>query len=106
MLTQLSLFSMAILQLQELLTGHGLPQGSTHWPRPQDSTPQMPKFQDHHSVSEPNNTKVLMILMERHLKPQLESLYGPLNVSHLTVARALLYVALARGVSLTGPIFG
>ncbi len=104
-LTQLSLFSVALHQLQDLLTGHGLPQGSSHWPRPPESTPPLPKFQDHLPVYESSNAKVLMNLLERHLKPQMESLYGGLNVSRLTVARALLYIALARGISLTTTIF-
>ncbi len=37
-LTQLNLFSMALLQLQELFNGCGLPQDSTHWTRPPESS--------------------------------------------------------------------
>jgi hypothetical protein len=37
-LTQLNLFSAATSQLQELLSGGGLPQDSTHWMRPPESS--------------------------------------------------------------------
>lgn len=164
-LTQLNLISTALHQLQELLSGGGLPQDPTHWTRPSESSmvcqkhtstgscaawlmsalpnslllpsllshlffpppllssplppipspslhlsQSLPKFQDHLPLSDPTNSKVLIAVIDRQLKPHLEVLYGNGNVSRLAVVRALFYIALVQTHSgpsqISGASFG
>ena len=42
--------------------------------------------------------------MDKQLKPQMEALYGSLNVSKLAVARAMLYTALIQSKPGSSPL--
>ena len=58
-----------------------------------------PKFQDHSPITEANNSKILLIFIEKCFKTQLETIYGSELTSRLLLACALLYTKLAQSHS-------
>ncbi|XP_078673131.1 cilia- and flagella-associated protein 54-like isoform X2 [Branchiostoma floridae x Branchiostoma belcheri] len=95
-LTDLGLYSEAVVVLARLLHGDRLPHTSNSGFRQVESKMKARNnFDTSKPLSEPCNLKTLDYLCERRLTTSLANLYGPHLTCHLTLAQAHLIIALA-----------
>ncbi|CAC5396095.1 unnamed protein product [Mytilus coruscus] len=94
-LTELSLFNEAFIVMQRLLHGERLPHiGDSNF-RQVESKMSSLKYNTSKPITEPNNLKLLEMVLDKRLSSSLATLYGPHMTCHLSLAQANLFIKLA-----------
>ncbi|KAL3852227.1 hypothetical protein ACJMK2_015897, partial [Sinanodonta woodiana] len=97
-LTDLGLYSEAVIVLQRLLHGERLPHmGDTSFRQVESKISQF-KFDTSKPVTDPSNLKILETLLDKRLSSSLGLLYGPHLTCHLSLAQAHLFTAIAETI--------
>ncbi|KAK3608116.1 hypothetical protein CHS0354_004771 [Potamilus streckersoni] len=97
-LTDLGLYSEAVIVLQRLLHGERLPHmGDTSF-RQVESKASHFKFDTSRPVTEPCNLKILEMLLDKRLSSSLGLLYGPHLTCQLSLTQAHLFTAIAETI--------
>ncbi|CAL1546460.1 unnamed protein product [Lymnaea stagnalis] len=97
-LTDLHLFSEAIIVLQQLLNGQHVPQTGSSGFRHTESIHNTQKFAGDRPISENQNLKTIGALMDMRLSSNLGTLIGPHLTCHLNLAQAHLLLTLANTI--------
>ncbi|XP_063397833.1 cilia- and flagella-associated protein 54-like isoform X1 [Mytilus trossulus] len=94
-LTELCLFNEAFIVMQRLLHGERLPHiGDSNF-RQVESKMSSLKYNTSKPITEPNNLKLLEMVLDKRLSSSLATLYGPHMTCHLSLAQANLFIKLA-----------
>ncbi|XP_041347318.1 cilia- and flagella-associated protein 54-like [Gigantopelta aegis] len=94
-LTDLGLFSAALITLQRLLHGERLPHTADNHFRQVESKMSSIRFNTEKPITNVNNLKVLESVLDKRLSSSLATLYGAHMTCHLSIVQAHLFVTLA-----------
>ncbi|XP_021355787.1 cilia- and flagella-associated protein 54-like isoform X2 [Mizuhopecten yessoensis] len=97
-LTDMSLFTEAIITLQRLLHGERLPHTGDSNFRQVESKMKPVMFNTAKPITEPANMKLLENLLDKRLPSSLATLYGPHMTCHLALVQAHFFVSLGESI--------
>ncbi|XP_069141650.1 cilia- and flagella-associated protein 54-like isoform X4 [Argopecten irradians] len=97
-LTDMSLFTEAMITLQRLLHGERLPHTGDSNFRQVESKMKSVMFNTAKPITEPANMKLLENLLDKRLPSSLATLYGPHMTCHLALVQAHFFVSLGESI--------